>query len=81
VAALSIGPAVAQTPPPLIIVSADTPAGPMVRVLNGSTGQEIVAFMPYEVIFGGDVRLATADVNLDGVPEVITSAGYGGAPM
>ena len=38
--------------------------------------------MPYDVIFGGDVRLATADVNLDGVPEVITSAGVTAAdPM
>ncbi len=78
-AALSMGRVTAQTPP-LLVVSAGTPAGPMVRVLNGSTGQEIVAFMPYNVIFVGDVRLATADVNLDGVPEVITSAGYGGGP-
>ena len=41
---LSVLPAAAQTPP-FLVVSAGSPAGSMVRVLNASTGAELVSFL------------------------------------
>ena len=36
--------------------------------------------MAYDPSFSGGVSLATADVNFDGVDDIITGAGVGGAP-
>jgi hypothetical protein len=51
-----------------------------VRILDATTGAEIMSFFAYDPSFTGGVRVATADVNGDGVPDVITSAGQGGGP-
>jgi hypothetical protein len=36
--------------------------------------------MAYDPSFSGGVSLATADVNYDGIDDIITGAGLGGAP-
>ncbi len=52
----------------------------VVRVLNSATGQERFRTVPFPG-FQGIVRLATADVNGDGVADVIVAAGPGGGPQ
>jgi hypothetical protein len=63
-----------------IIVSADVGGGPRVRVFNGQTGATIADFFAFETSFTGGVRVAAGDVNGDGVPDLVVSAGAGGGP-
>lgn len=61
-----------------IIVTGVVSGGPpLVRVYQASTGVEKFAFLAYSATFGGGVRVATADVSGDGVPDVITGPGPG----
>lgn len=52
--------------------------GPHVKVFNGS-GTQLLEIFPYETSFQGGVRVATGDVNGDGVDDIITGAGPGRA--
>ncbi|QDU21456.1 FG-GAP repeat domain-containing protein [Urbifossiella limnaea] len=54
--------------------------GPRVRVISGRDGAAIRDVFPYEMSFRGGVSVAAGDVNGDGVPDLITSAGEGGGP-
>jgi hypothetical protein len=54
---------------------------PLVTVRNDQTGEVVRSFAPYDSRVVGGVEVATADVNGDGVPEIITSAGPGGSPQ
>src|SRR5262249_2542116 len=63
-----------------IITAADHGGGPDIRVFDGATGNLILEFMAYDPRFTGGVRLATGDVNGDGVPDIITAPGVGGGP-
>jgi len=54
--------------------------GPHVRVFDPLTGQERFGFMAYDTSFTGGVRTATADVNFDGVADIVTAPGPGGGP-
>lgn len=54
--------------------------GPHVKVFN-SDGSLRFEFMAYPVTFTGGVHTATGDVNGDGVQDIITGAGGGGAPQ
>jgi len=69
-----------QTPVPFLVTGAGTGGGPHLRVLDARTGAEIIGFFVYDPAFSGGVRVATADINGDGVPEVIASPGAGGGP-
>jgi hypothetical protein len=69
---------------PDIIAAAGPGGGPHVRVFDGLTGRQlpgpIGSFFAYAPGFLGGVYVAAADVNGDGVPDVITGAGAGGGP-
>jgi glucose/arabinose dehydrogenase len=63
-----------------VAASADVGGGPRVRVLSGRTGATIADFFALETTFRGGTRVASGDVNADGVPDLVVSAGFGGGP-
>lgn len=65
---------------PRFAVGADEGAPPVVRVYNEVTGQLVQTIDAYDPSFTGGVRVAVADFNADGVPDVATAPGVGGAP-
>jgi hypothetical protein len=64
-----------------LVVGADSGGAPHVKVFDGSTGAEIRSFFAYDAAFTGGVRVAAGDVNGDGVADIVTGAGPGGAPQ
>jgi hypothetical protein len=66
--------------PNLIAVGADATGGPLVKLIDPATGIEKLAFYAYDPSFTGGVRVALADFNGDGVPDIVTAAGPGGGP-
>ena len=67
-------------PQNLIVASTDAGVSPEVRVLDAQTGLEWLSITPYGSGFRGGVRVATGDVNGDGVLDLITAPGPGGGP-
>jgi hypothetical protein len=63
-----------------IITGAGPGGGPHVKVFDGKTGAVIMSFFAYGAGFTGGVYVAAGDVDGDGVPDIITSAGPGGGP-
>jgi large repetitive protein len=63
-----------------IITGAGPGGGPHVRVWNGVTLAEIGGFFAYHPAFPGGVSVAAADINGDGLADIITGAGPGGGP-
>ena len=61
-------------------ISADGGGGPRVQVYDSQSGAKLSDSFVYEESFTGGVRSATADVNADGVEDLITVAGPGGGP-
>ena len=61
-------------------VAADGGGGPRVRVFDALTGSLLQDFFVYEETFTGGVRVTTADVNGDGVDDLIVAPGKGGGP-
>ena len=71
-------------PPPLApvgvrVIGADAGGEPRVEVYD-DTGALRLRFLAYDPSFRGGVRVAAGDVNGDGVEDVITAPGPGGAP-
>lgn len=60
---------------------ASTSGGPRVRVFDGLSTVPGTEFLAYEVNFQGGVRVATGDVNGDGMDDIITAPGAGAAPL
>ena len=54
--------------------------GPHVKAFAPDGGVS-VSFLAYDPAFGGGVRVAAADLDGDGTPEVVTGAGPGGGPQ
>jgi hypothetical protein len=54
--------------------------GPRVKVVDGSTGEEIADFLAYEDSFRGGIDIAVGDVNNDGFEDVVTGTGDSGGP-
>jgi len=63
-----------------IVVGAGPGGGPHVKVFDGVTRQEIRSFFAYDPAFSGGVSVAAADLDQNGVVEIVTGAGPGGAP-
>lgn len=63
-----------------LIVGPDLGGGPHVKAFDGGNHAEVRSFFAYDPSFAGGVRVATGDVNGDGVPDIITGAGPGAGP-
>ncbi len=66
--------------PAVLVTGAGSGGGPHVRVMDAATLQERLSFFAYDTRFTGGVRVATADVSGDGVPDIITAPGAGERP-
>jgi len=60
-------------------VGAGAGGSPLVNVYSAD-GQLVRSFLAYDPAFRGGVRVATADVTDDGIPDIITAPGPGGGP-
>ena len=63
-----------------IIASAGPGGGPEVRIFNGANLNLIRSFYAYAEDFTGGVSVASIDFNNDGILDLVTGAGPGGAP-
>jgi len=74
-------PANVQAQNPLVVTGPDEGYAPVVRAFNSFTGDyQFCAFLAYPRSFTGGVRVATGDVNGDGVADIITAPGPGMGP-
>jgi FG-GAP-like repeat len=62
------------------LVAAKSWGEPRVEVLDGF-GKELASFLAYDASFQGGVRVASADLDDDGIAEIITAPGPGGSPV
>ncbi|MCA9070201.1 MAG: VCBS repeat-containing protein, partial [Planctomycetaceae bacterium] len=63
-----------------VIAAAGAGGGPHVKVFSGTDGSEIRSFFPFPMGFTGGVFVAVADLNNDGLADIIAGAGPGGGP-
>jgi hypothetical protein len=63
-----------------VITGAGSGGGPHVKAFSGVDGSELRSFLAYDASFTGGVRVAAGDLNLDGIPDIVTGAGPGGGP-
>jgi hypothetical protein len=62
------------------IVTAPGPGlAPLVKVFDGTTGEELASFLAYDNFLGG-TYVAVGDVNGDGFADILTGADAGGGP-
>ena len=61
-----------------IITGAGAGGGPHVQVFDGKTLNTLQSFYAYASTFSGGVSVGVADINSDGVADIITGAGAGG---
>jgi hypothetical protein len=66
--------------PVYLATGADAGGGPEVKVFDAISGKLVFDFMAYDPSFMGGVRVAVADINGDGTPDIITAPGPSGGP-
>ncbi len=64
----------------VVVTGVDVGGGPHVQVFDTASGVKLVDLFPYDPAFCGGVRVATGDLNGDGIPDIVTAAGSGGGP-
>jgi hypothetical protein len=62
-----------------VVTGADAGGGPQVNVFD-LAGNLRFSFFAYDPAFRGGVRVAVADINRDGISDIITAPGPGGSP-
>jgi hypothetical protein len=62
-------------------VGAEAGTLPQVNVFDATTGKPVASFFAFDASFRGGVRVAVADMNGDGTPDIICAAGPGGGPQ
>ncbi len=65
---------------PTVAVGLGAGSTPSVTTYDPATGKVVARFLAFEPTFRGGVRVATADVTGDRVPDVLAGAGPGGGP-
>lgn len=60
-----------------ISTDADPGGWPHVKVFDGSTAARLQGFFAYNVAFAGGFSVSAADVNGDGMSDIVTGAGSG----
>ena len=63
-----------------IVTGAGPGGGPHVKVFDGATNNSLMEFFAYDISFRGGVSVASADMDNDGLLEIVTGAGPGGGP-
>lgn len=63
------------------IVGAKPGQSPVISEYDSATGSLLASYMAYDSSFKGGVRVALADLNGDGVPDLIAAPGPGMAPI
>ena len=64
-----------------IVAGAGSGGAPAVKVFSGADGAEVASFFAFDPSFRGGVNVAAADLDGDGVAEVVAGAGVGGGPV
>ena len=65
---------------PDTVVGAGPGGAPLVKVIDGKTGAEVMSLTPFEASFTGGVFVAAADVNGDGFADLVITPDQGGGP-
>jgi hypothetical protein len=63
-----------------VVTGAGPGGGPHVKVFDGKSRLEVRSFYAYDSLFTGGVSVAAADMSGDGIADIVTGAGAGGAP-
>jgi ELWxxDGT repeat protein len=61
-------------------VGAGPGSAPIVQLVDARTNREYFRIMAYEPTFTGGVQVAAADLNGDGMPDLVIGSGVGGGP-
>jgi FtsP/CotA-like multicopper oxidase with cupredoxin domain len=69
-----------QPETPIYVTGAGQGGGPAVNVYSGIDNSVLASFFAFDSSFTGGVQTAVADVNNDGISDVIVGAGPGGGP-